>query len=111
MPDLLTSVLVTLQGRGDMAVSSAIGSNIFDVTVGLPVPWLLFSALNRGAPVMVNSRPMTLAVSVGSLIAMLACTVLGIMWNRWVLSRALGYVMLVLYALFMATTIYCILKE
>ncbi len=34
VPDLITSVLVTLQGKGDMAVSSSIGSNIFDVTVG-----------------------------------------------------------------------------
>ena len=27
-------------GHGDMAVSSSIGSNLFDVTVGLPLPWL-----------------------------------------------------------------------
>jgi Ca2+/Na+ antiporter len=42
VPDLLSSVIVARQGLGDMAVSSSIGSNIFDVTVGLPVPWLLF---------------------------------------------------------------------
>jgi len=41
VPDLLTSILVTLQNRGDMAVSSSIGSNIFDVTLGLPVPFIL----------------------------------------------------------------------
>ena len=34
MPDLITSVVVARQGLGDMAVSSSIGSNIFDVTVG-----------------------------------------------------------------------------
>jgi len=34
VPDSLTSILVTLQYRGDMAVSSSIGSNIFDVTGG-----------------------------------------------------------------------------
>ncbi len=38
VPDLLTSVIVAKQGFGDMAVSSSIGSNIFDVLVGLPVP-------------------------------------------------------------------------
>ncbi len=42
VPDLISSAIVARMGEGDMAVSSSIGSNIFDVTVGLPLPWLLF---------------------------------------------------------------------
>ena len=34
IPDLITSVLVARKGFGDMAVSSSIGSNLFDVTIG-----------------------------------------------------------------------------
>ncbi|CAH2089197.1 unnamed protein product [Euphydryas editha] len=34
VPDLITSVIVARKGFGDMAVSSSVGSNIFDVTVG-----------------------------------------------------------------------------
>ena len=34
IPDLITSVIVAKKGFGDMAVSSSVGSNIFDVTVG-----------------------------------------------------------------------------
>merc|ERR1719221_2196446 len=49
VPDLLTSVIVTLQGQGDMAISSSIGSNIFDVTVGLPVPWLIYLTIHGGS--------------------------------------------------------------
>mmetsp|Transcript_20314 Transcript_20314/g.26437 ORF Transcript_20314/g.26437 Transcript_20314/m.26437 type:complete len:678 (+) Transcript_20314:172-2205(+) len=45
VPDLLSSVIVAQQGQGDMAVSSSIGSNIFDVAFGLPVPWLVFSVV------------------------------------------------------------------
>merc|ERR1712159_908546 len=45
IPDLLSSYIVARQGEGDMAVSSSIGSNIFDVTVGLPIPWLMFSIM------------------------------------------------------------------
>jgi len=41
IPDLITSVIVARQGHGDMAVSSSIGSNIFDILVGLPLPWIL----------------------------------------------------------------------
>merc|ERR1712178_488063 len=48
VPDLLTSVIVAKQGHGDMAVSSSIGSNIFDILVGLPVPWLLYCLVNGG---------------------------------------------------------------
>lgn len=34
IPDLITSVIVAKKGLGDMAVSSSVGSNIFDVSVG-----------------------------------------------------------------------------
>ncbi len=34
VPDLISSVIVARKGYGDMAVSSSIGSNIFDITVG-----------------------------------------------------------------------------
>jgi len=44
VPDLLSSVIVARRGNGDMAVSSSIGSNIFDILVGLPVPWILYTA-------------------------------------------------------------------
>nr|CAD7203884.1 unnamed protein product [Timema douglasi] len=54
IPDLITSVIVARKGFGDMAVSSSVGSNIFDVTVGLPVPWLLYGII-KGKPVEVNS--------------------------------------------------------
>merc|ERR1712025_467679 len=43
IPDMLSSVIVARKGQGDMAVSSSIGSNIFDVLVCLPLPWLSYS--------------------------------------------------------------------
>ena len=46
IPDLLSSAAVAQRGYGDMAVSSSIGSNIFDILVGLPVPWLLYTGKN-----------------------------------------------------------------
>ena len=41
IPDLISSVLVAKQGRGGMAISNAFGSNIFDILIGLGVPWLI----------------------------------------------------------------------
>jgi Ca2+/Na+ antiporter len=46
IPDLITSVIVARKGLGDMAVSSSVGSNIFDICVGLPIPWLLSFSWN-----------------------------------------------------------------
>merc|ERR1712117_463867 len=49
VPDLITSVLVARQGEGNMAVYSSLGSNIFDVLVGLPFPYFLYCFI-IGAP-------------------------------------------------------------
>jgi K+-dependent Na+/Ca+ exchanger-like protein len=40
-PDLIASVDVARDGRGNMAVANAVGSNIFDILVGLGVPWVI----------------------------------------------------------------------
>jgi len=55
IPDLLSSVIVARQGAGDMAVSSSIGSNIFDVLVGLPLPWIC-ATIVYNEPVTVRTR-------------------------------------------------------
>ena len=41
VPDLMSSVIVAKQGRGGMAVSNSIGSNIFDILIGLGLPWAI----------------------------------------------------------------------
>lgn len=39
VPDALSSIAVIKEGYGDMAVSNAIGSNVFDILVCLGLPW------------------------------------------------------------------------
>ena len=41
VPDAIGSLLVARDGQGDMAVSNAIGSNVFDILLGLGLPWFL----------------------------------------------------------------------
>lgn len=50
VPDAMGSLLVAREGHGDMAVSNAIGSNVFDILLGLGLPWLV-SSLLFGVPV------------------------------------------------------------
>jgi Ca2+/Na+ antiporter len=129
VPDLLTSVIVTIQGHGDMAISSSIGSNIFDVTVGAPVPWMIYSfafsgcdrpihpstgapaPTSMGQPVPVQSDPATMAVWIGSLVCMLGAVVMSIKFNRWVLNKALGIIMLLLYCVFLGVACYMVVQE
>merc|ERR1712176_968014 len=103
VPDLLTSVLVTLQGHGDMAVSSSIGSNIFDVTVGLPVPWLIYSAINSGKGKAVSSNG--LGCSIGLLLLMLVTLITSILATGWKMNRTMGFLMLILYCCFVVVSL------
>ncbi|MEM7118393.1 MAG: calcium/sodium antiporter [Chloroflexota bacterium] len=41
IPDMIASIVVAKQGRGQMAVANAVGSNIFDILIGLGVPWII----------------------------------------------------------------------
>merc|ERR1719486_484810 len=45
VPDALGSIAVAKQGEGDMAVANAFGSNVFDILLGLGVPWFISTAL------------------------------------------------------------------
>merc|ERR1719316_216627 len=45
IPDALSSIAVARRGHGDMAVSSSIGSNVFDILIGLPVPWFIYTSV------------------------------------------------------------------
>ncbi|XP_051951264.1 sodium/potassium/calcium exchanger 4-like [Xyrauchen texanus] len=104
VPDCIASLIVARQGLGDMAVSNTIGSNVFDILVGLGVPWALQTmAVNYGSVVMINSRG--LVYSVVLLLGSVALTILGIHLNGWKLDFKLGIYVLVLYAVFLCFSI------
>ncbi|XP_054714670.1 LOW QUALITY PROTEIN: sodium/potassium/calcium exchanger Nckx30C-like [Uloborus diversus] len=101
IPDLITSVLVARKGFGDMAVSSSVGSNIFDVAIGLPLPWFL-SCLIFG-PVQVSSSGM--ACSLLLLFLMLLFVIISIAAFKWKMNVGLAMVMFLLYFVFIACSL------
>ncbi|XP_008146657.2 sodium/potassium/calcium exchanger 4 [Eptesicus fuscus] len=104
VPDCMASLIVARQGLGDMAVSNTIGSNVFDILVGLGIPWgLQTMVINYGSTVKINSRG--LVYSVVLLLGSVALTVLGIHLNKWRLDWKLGVYVLVLYAIFLCFSI------
>ena len=48
--DALSSILVARDGFGDMAVSNAIGSNVFDINLGMGLPFLISICIQGGRP-------------------------------------------------------------
>jgi Ca2+/Na+ antiporter len=83
-----------------MAVSSSIGSNIFDITFGLPLPWMLWSFFNGFEYFPVNSDSLTFSLVL--LIIMLVSIVAIIAQQGWKMTNTLGAAMVFLYALFLA---------
>ncbi|XP_028816395.1 sodium/potassium/calcium exchanger 3 isoform X2 [Denticeps clupeoides] len=104
VPDCIASLIVARQGMGDMAVSNSIGSNIFDILLGLGFPWALRTlVVDYGATVFINSRG--LVYSVILLLASVFLTVLSVQLNHWKLDRRLGLGLMFLYAIFLLCSI------
>ncbi|XP_010188680.1 PREDICTED: sodium/potassium/calcium exchanger 2 [Mesitornis unicolor] len=103
IPDLITSVIVARKGLGDMAVSSSVGSNIFDITVGLPLPWLLYAVINSFAPVTVSSNGLFCAIVL--LFIMLLFVILSIAFCKWRMNKILGLLMFGLYFVFLIVSV------
>lgn len=83
-----------------MAVSNAIGSNVFDILVCLGVPWFLKTAVvNPGTTVAVTSKG--LVYSTVSLFSTVLFLVGASHFNGWRLDKKLGYILLVWYFIFM----------
>ncbi len=63
VPDMIASVIVAKEGRGDMAVANAVGSNIFDITIGLGLPWAIMLIL-RGTTIDVGMENLWISTAV-----------------------------------------------
>jgi K+-dependent Na+/Ca+ exchanger-like protein len=99
VPDMLSAVIVAKQGEGDQAVSSSIGSNVFDICIGLAFPWLLFNAVYREA---VSVSAGNLFISILVLVVTL-CLLIGIVkYQNWSLPRSSGYLLIFFYFCFVA---------
>lgn len=84
IPDLIASLLVAREGRGEMAVSNAVGSNIFDITIGLGLPWLLV-LLFQGGTIMVGNENLwtSTVVLLGTVLILYVFLSTGRLLSRW----------------------------
>ncbi|KAF9408299.1 hypothetical protein HW555_011968 [Spodoptera exigua] len=99
VPDALSSLAVIKEGYGDMAVSNAVGSNVFDILVCLGLPWFIQTAIiHPGSHVNVYHKG--LIYSTLSLFSTVIFLVVATHANGWKLDRKYGAVLMVWYILF-----------
>jgi K+-dependent Na+/Ca+ exchanger-like protein len=102
IPDLLSSVIASKRGYSDMAVSNAIGSNTFDILVGLGLPWSLYIVW-KGQNVVVGTE------NLWSSIVLLFSTVLVLFFlllaQKFKLTRIAGAFLIFVYVGYLAFAI------
>ena len=114
IPDALSSMYMAKEGRGDMAISSSIGSNVFDILVGLPVPtiikYIVVAAQGNNLDKLARWNFDTAGIVFDTvlLLMMVALIVTSIMLTNWVLNIKLGTMMFLLYFIFLVV---CILNK
>ena len=101
-PDLMASVDVAREGRGGMAVANAVGSNTFDLLVGLALPWTIALSILGLSGIDVGTGD--LWVSIGILVATTLILAVFLTSERE-LSRREGVVLLMLYGVFVIFTL------
>jgi len=106
VPDLISSYIVAKNGKGGMAVSNAIGSNIFDVLIGLGVPWLIALVFfGRTIEVVAANFIYSVMLLFGSVILVF----LLIAFSGWKLYRQTGIILIGVYVAYLLWQIYGVL--
>ena len=102
VPDLFASVIVARQGRGSMAIANAVGSNIFDILVGLGLPWLLALVLLKEKIFIGTEDLWSSALILGFTVVLLFV----FLFTGKLLSRKEGWVLVAAYGAFIAWTVF-----
>jgi len=101
VPDALSSIFVARNGQGDMAVSNVLGSNVFNIFLGLGFPWFMYTVIN-GKPLKSPGLSKNLVPSIIILFGYLALLVVCMMVAGWRLYPKVGYVLMMLHLFFIA---------
>lgn len=98
IPDALSSILVARNGLGDMAVANAIGSNVFDIWVGLGLPWFFVLVITQTTlePSDLNQTWYNVAILMGVLVFYVACVLI----DGWRLRPVTGWLLIGMYVVY-----------
>jgi Ca2+/Na+ antiporter len=107
LPEIVTGVIVTRKGKGDMAISNSIGSNIFDILICLGLPWFISTVIiDPNSTVQIYSEGITYAAIIlfSSIVGML----LFVWLNKFLLGKKFGIFLLILWLV--VTVVTCLFE-
>jgi Ca2+/Na+ antiporter len=94
VPDLFSSVIVARKGRPGMAINNAVGSNIFDILVGIGLPFAILAfMLKESIPVDRSDLFESLFWLLMSLVVLTSA----FLFTKWRLKKATGYLLVLVY--------------
>jgi len=103
IPDALSSVVVAQEGDGDMAVANAIGSNVFNIFLGIGLP-MMFNELTVNKygfaqPYLVTD---TIAVVVTSVMLIVITIIMyfSLVCSNWILSKGLSAGLMIFFFIY-----------
>ena len=102
VPDALSSVLVARNGQGNMAVCNVLGSNVFNILLGLGLPWYCAARIS-GEPYPTGHT--SIAEPALILFGYLFLLFIILIWSGWKLTRGVGYLLLLLQVAYWAWNI------
>ena len=105
LPDIISVGVSARRGLGVMAVSGLVGSNVFDVLVGLGFPWLLHMAIKSSTFVPLTSGK----VYIGAILACVSVAVFGmsIIINGMKLQKHVAWLPSLMYVVY----IICVVQK
>jgi hypothetical protein len=107
VPDVLQSLSAARQGLGDQAIAGAIGSNVFNIVLAIPLAWLCYTGIAYpNSTVIIVSQNLVLTLMV--ILICLALSMLVVHFGNWRLTKLVGAVCGLLYLIFIAI---CVLLE
>lgn len=97
IPEVISSAIVAKQGKGDMAIANAIGSNIFDILISLGLPVLIWAFLNGDVQ---NIGADNIGSSIVLLFSTLIVVILLMAAQKFHITRYFGWFLIFLYVVY-----------
>lgn len=105
--EVISGVIVTRKGKGAMAISNSIGSNVFDILICLGLPWFLETVIiNTNSSVKIYSGGIFYSTAI--LLSTVLMLVLSFIINKWKLNKKLGLILMILWII--VTVVTCLFE-
>jgi Ca2+/Na+ antiporter len=103
IPDALSSISVARQGEGDMAVANAVGSNVFNIFLGVGLP-MMISEFVWSEPFVVEDKWPIVTTAV--MLMVITAAMFFLIWRaEWILTPKLSWAMMPMFFVYIIANV------